>query len=327
MTTAPTWGDEQLLGAYRDMWRIRHVETRSERLFREAKVKGSMHLYEGQEAVAVGVCAALDDGDALSFTYRSHGWALARGIPPVEVFGECFGREVGCARGRGGSKHLGDWDRRILPSNAIVAGGLPVATGVAYAARARRTSDVTIAALGDGALNQGVVHEALTFASLWRLPIVFVCEDNGYAELTPGHEFQPVETLSERAAGYGVAVAECDGMDVQSVAGVAQVAVGRARSGAGPTFLAAKTYRFCGHMTGDAQAYRTRDEVEAWRRRDPLLITAECLQQRGFGTDALDEVRDSVAEEVATAEAEAWSAPEPEPADIYQGAPSWTVQR
>lgn len=262
---------------WESMVRIRVFEERCDILSRQGKVRGSMHLCTGQEAVPVGACLALRSNDALSVTYRSHGWALARGIPPVEVFGECFGREVGCARGRGGSKHLGDWDRRLLPANAIVAGGIPLATGVAFAAKYRGDSDIALAVFGDGALNQGVFHEAMTYSVLWSLPVVFLCENNLYGELTPVGETNPVDEIYQRVAGYGMATSRCDGMDVQDVKSTVEAAIGIARAGGGPTFIEALTYRFCGHMTGDREAYRTRGEVEEWRAKDPLRIAEDAL--------------------------------------------------
>jgi pyruvate dehydrogenase E1 component alpha subunit len=309
------------------MLSIRAVEDRSEALFRSAKVRGSMHLCNGQEAVCVGACSVMHPGDALSFTYRSHGWALARGMEPEVLFAEIFGRDAGCSRGRGGSKHLSDWSRRILPSNAIVGGGVPLANGVAFAAKYRRTTDAAIAVFGDGTTNQGVVHEAIGQAVIFQLPVIFLCENNQYAELTPVDEMTPAGSLTQIAAGYDMAAATCDGMDVDDVARVVAEALALARSGGGPTFIEAQTYRYCGHMTGDAQAYRTKAEVDEWRERDPITLLEAKLLTDGVDTDRLAAIRTEVGEAVAAAEQRAWDSPEPDTADILLGTASWTVTR
>jgi pyruvate dehydrogenase E1 component alpha subunit len=306
------------------MWVIRLVEDRSEQLFREAKIRGALHLCAGQEAVCVGACSVMEPGDALCFTYRSHGWALARGVPVEAVFAECFGRDTGCSRGRGGSKHLSDWSRRILPSNAIVGATPALANGLAFAARYKQTQDVAVAVFGDGATNQGVVHEALAQAVIWKLPVVFLCENNEYAELTPAHEMLPVHDLLQVAAGYDMAAASCDGMVVEDVARVMSDALRRARAGDGPTFIEAKTYRFCGHMTGDPQAYRSTDEVADRRQRDPLVLLANRLKDAGVEEGRIAQIRADAQAMVADAEQRAWAAAEPDPTDILHGTPSWT---
>jgi TPP-dependent pyruvate/acetoin dehydrogenase alpha subunit len=310
---------------YRTMLVIRAVEQRLEALFRDGKVRGAMHLAIGQEAVAAGTCAELEAGDRLSFTYRSHAWALARGITPLEVMAECLGRTAGCSRGRGGSKHLADWSRGVLPSNAIVGANVPLAVGTALAAKLQGEPAVTIAVFGDGALNQAVVHEALTQAKVWSLPVVFVCENNLYAELTPVQSFSPVAELVDRARGYDLPAAVCDGMDVADVRAVVGGAIGRARGGDGPTFVEARTYRFCGHMTGDSYPYRPKDEVEDWRRRDPIS-TARATLVDAEGEARLDALAAEVEAEVRNAEAAALASPPPDPADLLVGAPSWSVR-
>jgi pyruvate dehydrogenase E1 component alpha subunit len=269
-------GDDGLT-AFRQLVLIRRFEERCEQLFAANKVRGAMHLYSGQEAVAVGTCRAMSPDDALAFTYRSHGWALARGISAVSAFAEIFGRVTGCSAGRGGSKHLGDWDRRIIPSNAIVGAHIPISVGVALADQLRGRHSVSVTAFGDGAMNQGVVHEAMTLASLWKLPVVFVCENNQYGEMTPVAKTLPTESILDRAAGHGIQGMTCDGMDVDDVTAVMARAIGLARTGQGPVFVEAQTYRFCGHHTGDAETYRDKAEVERWRQRDPLLVESSRL--------------------------------------------------
>jgi pyruvate dehydrogenase E1 component alpha subunit len=322
MTTPDT---ELRLSQLATMWLIRLVEDRSEQLFREAKVRGSMHLCAGQEAVCVGACSVMEPGDALSFTYRSHGWALARGVAPESVFAEFFGRDSGCSRGRGGSKHLSDWSRRILPSNAIVGGGVPLANGVALAAQYKGTTDAAIAVFGDGATNQGVVHEAMGQAVIWKSPVIYICENNEYAELTPADEMLPVTELRQIAAGYDMPAVTCDGMDVDEVAKVVTEALARARAGQGPTFIEAKTYRYCGHMTGDREAYRSREEVDSRRRSDPITLVETRLRAEGVDNARIEQIRTDAQTVVALAEERAWNSPEPDPADIKLGTPSWTV--
>jgi TPP-dependent pyruvate/acetoin dehydrogenase alpha subunit len=325
MTTFSNTCLNQRTQLMRTMMVIRKFEERCEAAFREARVRGAMHLAIGQEAVAVGACSALESRDPICFTYRSHAWAIARGIPPVEVFAECFGRDSGCSRGRGGSKHLSDWSRRrMLPSNAIVGAGLPLANGLALAAKYRSTSDVTLGVFGDGAINEGGFYEGLSQAVVWNLPVVFLCENNQYAELTLGRDMRPVFDLKQIAAGVGVPTIACDGMDVDAVSEAVGVAANRARSGRGPTFVEATTYRFCGHMTGDPELYRSKDELQKWRLRDPLVVFGDRLQAEGASERELIDLSLEVEATVSHAEATAWSSPEPNADDILLGAPSWT---
>jgi TPP-dependent pyruvate/acetoin dehydrogenase alpha subunit len=308
---------------FKTMSLIRAVEERCETLFRDAKVKGSMHLYIGQEAVATGVCSKMQPGDSLSFTYRSHGWAIAGGISPEALLAECFGRVDGCAGGRGGSKHLGDWSKRILPSTAIVGAGAPLAAGIALADKLQGSKRVSVSAFGEGATNQGVVHEAMAIASLWRLPIVFVCENNQYSELTPSHEILPVVDLRDRGRGHGMVSEICDGMDVDAVAEAAATALDRARAGDGPTFLVADTYRYCGHMTGDPQKYRSQEEVAQWKARDPIIQQRDRLLAGGTAADVLHKIEEEVRHRVEVAEAFADKSPEPLLSDLWSGVHSW----
>jgi TPP-dependent pyruvate/acetoin dehydrogenase alpha subunit len=312
------------LDMLRLMFRIRHFETRCEALFRDAAIAGAMHLYTGQEAVAVGVCSAMTADDALSFTYRSHGWALARGISAHEVFAECMGRSTGISGGRGGSKHLGDWSRRILPSNAIVAGAVPMAVGVALATKSLGKAGESVTAFGDGAMNQGVMHEVMTMASLWRLPVLFVCENNQYAELTPAAEMQPVDRIADRTAAYGIPSEVCDGMDVTAVFEAAARCLDTIRADGGPVLLEATTYRYCGHMTGDPQKYRTPDEVEQWRERDSISRLERELIEAGVPAEIIDRLRAEEQETVRRSANDAAADPTPEPKQIWDSAPSWS---
>jgi TPP-dependent pyruvate/acetoin dehydrogenase alpha subunit len=308
--------DKEWSEVYERMVLIRQVEERCEILFRDGRVRGSMHLYSGQEAVAVGATLAMTPVDRLTFTYRSHGWALARGMDPVALFGECFGRSIGCSGGWGGSKHLSDWDLGILPSNAIVGGNLPMTNGLAYAAKSLGTGSVAYAAFGDGSMNQGIVHETMVLATLYQLPVVFICENNQYSEMTPAEEMRPVDSEADRAAGWGMRVAQVDGNDVTAVRNAIATAADHARAGEGPTFIEAITYRFCGHMTGDGQAYRTAEEVAEARLSDPIVLARAAMLNIGFTAAELDEVDAKVTRRVAEAEELAWASPEPDVAEL-----------
>ena len=308
------------------MWVIRRTEDLCGQLFRGAKVRGAMHFCSGQEAVAVGTCNALSETDRLLFTYRSHGWALARGMEPESLFAELFGRASGCSHGRGGTKHLTDWKRGVFPSNAIVAAGLPLANGVALAAVRKGEPRVVVTVFGEGATNQGVFYEALSQAVVWNLPVVFLCENNLYAEVTPAHEMRPVPEVVELAGGCNIESVVCDGMDLAAVEDVVRPLVDRARGGGGPAFVEAKTYRFEGHMTGDAKKYRSPEEIAAWKERDPIVLLSNSLRADGVDDEALDEVRRRADDCVARAEEAAWESPEPDPGSLWDYTPAWAKE-
>jgi TPP-dependent pyruvate/acetoin dehydrogenase alpha subunit len=300
-TAAAGLGASDWLAAFERMLEIRRFEELAERLFYTGEIRGSTHLAIGQEAIPVGARLALRDGDAVAPTYRGHGWALAWGIPLEEAFAELLGRDSGSNRGRGGSKHLGSFRRGVVVSNAIVAANLPIACGLALAAKQDGRDTVAIAAFGDGATNQAVFHEALNLAVIWRLPVLFICENNQYSEMTPIRAMVGVERLVDRAAGYGLATRTCDGMDVEAVREAVAEAAERARGGGGPTFIEAATYRFCGHMPGDAETYRTREEVEAWRARDPLAVARRRLVGLGVSEADIEAVEAAAANRVEAA--------------------------
>lgn len=289
------------LAAFERMLEIRRFEELAERLFYTGEIRGSTHLAIGQEAIPVGARLALQAGDVVAPTYRGHGWALAWGISLDAAFAELLGRETGCNRGRGGSKHLGSFERGVVVSNAIVAANAPIACGLALAAKQDGRPAVTVCAFGDGATNQAAFHEALNLAVIWALPVIFVCENNQYSEMTPIRAMTGVEHLADRAAGYGIATATCDGMDPEAVWRVVVAAAERARQGGGPTFIEAMTYRFCGHMPGDAETYRTREEVERWRARDPLVLARERLVGLGVPEAEIREVEAAAAARVDAA--------------------------
>jgi len=253
------------------MWLIRLFEERVDRLFAEAALRGTSHLYVGQEAVAVGACAALRPDDYVTSTHRGHGHFLAKGADPRRLMAELFGKATGYSRGRGGSQHMACYEIGFLGSNGITGGGIPIATGAALAIQRRRQDRVVVCFFGDGAANQGVCHESLNMAAVWKLPVVYVCENNLYAMSTPVRSAFAIQDIADRAQAYGMPGAILDGNDFFAVrAGVAEAAA-RARSGGGPTLVECKTYRTLGHSRGDRRVYRTREEEALWRERDAVL--------------------------------------------------------
>ncbi|WP_369015881.1 thiamine pyrophosphate-dependent dehydrogenase E1 component subunit alpha [Actinocrinis puniceicyclus] len=269
---------------------IRGFEELALELVRSGHIVGGTHPYIGQEAVAVGVCAALRPGDQITSTHRGHGHVLAKGVPPRLLLAELAGRVTGSNRGRGGSMHAADLRLGILGANGIVGAGVPIAAGAAWAAKQARADRVVAAFFGDGALNQGVLLETLNLAAIWKLPLLFVCENNGYATTLPAAAAVAGSAVA-RACGFGVAAFEVDGMDVEAVRGAASAAAGRARAGRGPVFLECRTYRFEGHHTVERRfrlAYRTAEEIAAWRARDPLESAAAALADAEAERAAID---------------------------------------
>ncbi|MFI5615728.1 pyruvate dehydrogenase (acetyl-transferring) E1 component subunit alpha [Amycolatopsis sp. NPDC051903] len=254
----------------RQMIRIRRFEERCVELYSAARIRGFMHLYIGEEAVAAGVLQAVGPDDAVVSTYREHGHALARGLPMDAVLAEMYGRTTGCSRGRGGSMHLFDASRRFYGGNAIVGGGLPVAVGLALADAMRGRPQVTVCLFGDGAVAEGEFHECLNLAALWRLPVLFCCENNLYAMGTRLDRAQAETDLAARAASYGMPACAVDGMDVLAVAEAGDQAVEAIRTEPGPRFLELRTYRFRAHSMYDPDRYRDKSEIERWREADPI---------------------------------------------------------
>ncbi|HZB36017.1 MAG TPA: thiamine pyrophosphate-dependent dehydrogenase E1 component subunit alpha, partial [Gaiellaceae bacterium] len=256
---------ELLRDFFREMLLIRRFEEKVEERFRAGELPGFLHVAIGQEAVAVGVCRALEEGDVIASTHRAHGHALAKGTHPNEVMAELYGKLEGCSHGYGGSMHLYDIERGNLGANAVVGGGLPAIVGAALAFKFRDEPRVAVAFFGDGATNIGTVHESLNLAQLWQVPAVFVCEDNHWAESTPASQHMPIKDLTKRAVAYGMESMKVDGQDVGKVYETASKAVEHARSGRGPVFLLAETYRLVGHYIGDPQVYRPKDELKKLR--------------------------------------------------------------
>ncbi|WMX48432.1 pyruvate dehydrogenase (acetyl-transferring) E1 component subunit alpha [Streptomyces roseicoloratus] len=299
------------LDLLRQMLLIRSFEERCVELYSAAAIRGFVHLYIGEEAVAVGVNQALSEQDAVVSTYREHGHALARGVPPDAVMAEMYGKTTGCSHGRGGSMHLFDAARRFYGGNAIVGGGLPLAAGLALADRMREESRVTCCFFGDGAFAEGEFHETANLAALWELPVLFVCENNLYAMGTALAREHAQTDLAMRAASYGMAAWAVDGMDVHAVEKAARGAVESIRAGNGPHFLEARTYRFRAHSMYDPDRYRPKDEIEEWKRRDPITAFTEGLGKAGLiDPAALESLERKVVEEIDHAVQAAEQAPE-----------------
>jgi pyruvate dehydrogenase E1 component alpha subunit len=271
---------EHALDLLAQMLRIRQFEDRCAQLYTEQKIRGFLHLYNGEEAVAVGVMQALDPRDAVVATYREHGHALARGVSMNALMAEMYGKRTGSSGGRGGSMHIFAVDHRFYGGNAIVGGGLPVAVGLALADKLAKRDAVAACFFGEGAVAEGEFHETLNLAALWHLPVLFVCENNLYAMGTALARSEAVTDIRSRAAAYGLAAVALDGMDVLGVEASARRSVQAIRNGAGPHFLECRTYRFRAHSMFDAQLYRDKAEVEEWRKRGPLIsFTTRCKAQ------------------------------------------------
>ncbi|GGS55468.1 pyruvate dehydrogenase (acetyl-transferring) E1 component subunit alpha [Streptomyces cinerochromogenes] len=299
------------LALLESMLRVRRFEERCVELYSAARIRGFMHLYIGEEAVAVGVNEALTDEDAVVSTYREHGHALARGVPAEAIMAEMFGRVTGCSRGRGGSMHLFDAGRRFYGGNAIVGGGLPLAAGLALADRMTGRNRVTCCFFGDGAFAEGEFHETANLAALWRLPLLLVCENNLYAMGTALARHQAETDLALRAAGYGMVSWAVDGMDVFAVEDAARRATEGVRAGTGPHFLEMRTYRFRAHSMYDSDRYRDKAEIDHWKERDPVEGLARLLREASELTDeARAALEDRLAAEIDAAVDAAEQAPE-----------------
>jgi acetoin:2,6-dichlorophenolindophenol oxidoreductase subunit alpha len=288
---------ERLKDFLREMLLIRRFEEKVEERFRAGELPGFLHVAIGQEAVAVGVCRALEDADVIASTHRAHGHTIAKGTHPNEVMAELYGKVEGCSHGYGGSMHLYDVERGNLGANAVVGGGLPAVVGAALAFKLRKEPRVAVAFFGDGATNIGTFHEALNLAQLWKVPAVFVCENNHYAESTPAHQQLPIEDLTKRAEAFDMTAAKVDGQDVEAVYKAAQKAVKHAREGKGPFFLLCETYRLTGHYVGDPQVYRPKEEVRELRQKqDPLTKLREKLELSDDEWEELDAEATKLAE-------------------------------
>ncbi|MHB8813260.1 MAG: thiamine pyrophosphate-dependent dehydrogenase E1 component subunit alpha [Steroidobacteraceae bacterium] len=308
--------------AYRRMLRIRKFEEEGTRLFKEGQIRGAYHGSIGQEAAIVGACLALKDDDAMTGTHRSHGHPIGKGADLKALMAELMGKETGICKGRGGSMHLADRSVGIISESAIVGGGIPLATGVGLSAKVRRTQQVCLCFFGDGAVNQGTFHESLNMGSLWRLPVIYFCENNGYAIVTSlaGSHGQP--NIAARAQAYGMPGVAVDGQDVAAVYDATIEATARARRGEGPTLIEAKTYRYDEHNVGllvPGKPYRSHAEVEEYRtRRDPIALFRPYLLQGGFTEAQLSAVEAEVAAAVSEAVRFAQESPMPSADKLYE---------
>jgi pyruvate dehydrogenase E1 component alpha subunit len=305
---------------------IRRFEEKAAELYTVGKIRGFLHLYIGEEAVAVGAMQALTADDNVVATYREHGQALARGIPPGALMAEMYGKANGCSRGRGGSKHFFDVSRRFYGGHAIVGGGLPIAVGLALADTLRARRGVTACFFGDGAVDEGEFHESLNLAALWKLPVLFLCENNLYAMGTALARHQSQPDIRRKAEGYGLPAEAVDGMDVLAVEAATRRAAEHVRRGGGPFLLEIRTYRFRAHSTADPELYRSKGEVEEWKRRDPILLFTARLRDGGLLSEAdlagLEaSVQGEVEEAVRFAEAGPWEPVEDLTRDVYTVTP------
>jgi pyruvate dehydrogenase E1 component alpha subunit len=313
---------EKLLGMFRKMLEIRLFEEKVFELYGQNLVPGTIHLYAGEEAVAVGVCSALKKSDYITSTHRGHGHCIAKGADLRRTMAEILGKETGYCKGKGGSMHIADFSVGILGATAVVGAGLPIAIGAGLSAQLRKTDQVTACFFGEGASNQGTFHESLNLASAWKLPVVFVCENNLYAMGTRQSRIMAVENVADRASAYGMPSVAVDGNDVLKVYEATEIAVDRARKGEGPTLIECKTYRHKGHSRVDPAKYRPKEEVDEWLRKDPVKRFREQLLSSKVASEAeIGQIETEVAAEIegAVKFAEESSYPAPEEAldDVY----------
>jgi TPP-dependent pyruvate/acetoin dehydrogenase alpha subunit len=312
---------EQWLHMYEQMLKIRVFEEHVNELYTTGKMPGLAHLYIGEEAIAVGVCAALRRDDYITSTHRGHGHCLAKGASVDRMYAELLGKEPGYCKGKGGSMHIADQERGNLGANAIVGGSAGIATGAAMSSKMRGTDQVTVCFFGDGAINQGIVYEVMNMASLWKLPVIYVCENNLYNEYTANIE-TTAGSMSARAEALGMPAEEVDGQDARAVYAATQKAVERARRGEGPTFLLCNTYRYHGHHVGDISRsyYRSKEEEKQWKtERDPLLILSQWLtEQQMADVGMFEQIEQRVRAEVQAGVEFGLNAPFPDPSEVDQ---------
>ena len=304
------------LDIYRKMVLIRKFEEKLFFLFSTRVMPGSMHQYDGEEAVAAGICAHLDDDDYVTSTHRGHGHCIAKGADLNAVMAEMFAKTTGCCAGMGGSMHIADFNVGMLGANAIVGAGIPIAVGAAWSCQYKQNGKVAVAFFGDGAANEGAFHEALNLAAVWKLPVVFVCENNLYGFSTHYSKTMAIENIAERAAGYGMPGIVADGMKADEVYAKAGEIIDRARKGDGPALLECKTYRYRGHSRFEPANYRTREELEEWKGKDPIEYWAKRLVQHfGFSHDTLKVIDLEAEQAIDGSVAFAENSPDPDPGD------------
>ena len=315
----PTRNAEDYLRMYRQMVRIRAFEDQANQLYLSAKMPGLTHMYSGEEAVAVGICEALEVTDRITSTHRGHGHCVAKGAEFQAMFCELLGKQEGYCRGKGGSMHIADQSNGNLGANAIVGGSMGIATGAAFTARMLGRDDVAVCFFGDGATAQGLMYEVMNMAALWSLPVIYACENNGYSEYTRTEEIAAGQIL-DRARAFGIEAHRVDGQDVLAVNALAASLVQRARRGEGPFFIELMTYRYHGHHVGDINRdyYRARDEETLWKtERDPILLFRDWLTREGVATeDELEAVQDEVSRDAEAAVRYALEAAYPDPSEV-----------
>ena len=304
---------------FESMIEIRTFEEKVQFLFLEGKMPGTIHQYIGMEACAVGVCSALKESDIIGSTHRPHGHAIARGIPVREIIAELYGKTTGCCKGKGGSMHIGDIKRGMLPAIAIVGGNIPVVVGMALAFKLKGEDRVAVSFFGDGASNEGAFHEALNMASIYEVPAVFVCENNLYGASTSIKKTLKIENISDRASSYGMKGVIADGMDVLDVYDKASKAISDARTGEGPTLLELKTFRYCGHSRRDPSNYIPKEEKNYWKEKDPIVKFEDfLLNKKILEKKEVEELKDRIDKKIEEAIEFGQNSPEPKPEDTYQ---------
>lgn len=306
------------LACYERMLEIREFEKRTNELFAAGEIRGTTHLCVGEEALNLGLATVLNPDDVIAATYRSHGIALAFGLSSHSVMAEIMGKSTGCAGGVGGSMHMCDSSVGVLPTSAIIGGGMPVAAGAALAFQIQKKKNVAVAYFGDAATNIGAFHETMNLAAIWKLPVIFVINNNVYGEYTRWDLSTPIEDLHIRAESYAMPNVKVDGMDIYAVQKTMQEAVDRARSGGGPTLVEAKTYRFSGHSRADQALYRPEGELEKWQKRDPILVTEQSLIAKGVLDDSkISKMKADMVDHVQAAIDQAKKDPEPSVKDMF----------
>ena len=309
----------KLVDMYWKMLLIRHFENAVVKLFYERRIRGSTHVYLGQEAIAVGACAALEDKDLITSTHRGHGHCIAKGGEPKKMMAELLGKATGYCKGKGGSMHIADFSKGMLGANGVVGGSIPIAVGAALASQYAGTGQVVLCFFGDGALNQGSFHESANLAAIWKLPVVFICENNLYALSTRVDYAFAINDLAQRAIAYGFPGVSVDGNDVLAVYETVSEAVQRARSGEGPTLVVANTYRWEGHMVGDPMVYRSKEEVEEWKKKDPLARFEKFLLSQGIiDGEKVEELKEEAESIIQEAVEFALQSPEPPLETLYE---------
>jgi pyruvate dehydrogenase E1 component alpha subunit len=309
---------EQLLDMYKKMVTIRAFESKAVELFAAGQIPGFVHLYLGEEAIATGVCASLEKKDYIASTHRGHGHLIAKGGDIKIMMAELFGRTTGYCKGKGGSMHIADVDLGILGANGIVGAGMPLATGAAFTCKYKENGAVAVAFFGDGASDRATFHESLNLASTWKLPVVFVCENNGWAISNSQQTHQNVTDISDRASGYGIPGVSVDGNDVVAVYEAAGAAIDRARKGDGPTLVECKSWRWRGHFEGDPGAYKDPKDQEEWLTKDPIPRLEKNLLKLKYATQAeLDDIKAAADAELEAAIKFAESSPVPDPSELF----------